>query len=444
MKIVIAGAGEVGFHLAKLLSNESQDIILVDSDIARLEYASSHLDVMTVKGNAATVAVLQEADVPRADLFIAVTSIETTNITAAIIGKKLGAKRTVARVSTPEHLDQPFVDWKTLGIDTLICPEELASQEIMHLLKQSAFSEAIDFDGGKLSLIGIHLDDDAPIIGRSIVDVALDNPSLTFMPVAIQRQDHTLIPRGGTVFQQRDHVYLIVRPVEIELILAVTGKKNVNIKRIMVLGGSRMGIRAVRALCVDHSVKLIEKDRNKCFELADQCPKALIINTDGRNVELLEEENIDGMDAFIALTGNAETNIMSCLVAKARGVKKTIALVENMDYIQISQTIGIDTLINKKLIAASKIFRYIREGQVIDLASLHGVNAEVLEFEVKNGAKITRFPIRDLDFPRDAIIGGLIRSGEVQSMRNLHVQAGDRVIVFAMPKAISKVEAYFK
>jgi trk system potassium uptake protein TrkA len=242
----------------------------------------------------------------------------------------------------------------------------------------------------------------------------------------------------------RDHVYLIVKPDEIEQILTVSGKKNVNIKRIMILGGSRIGVRATKALCPDHSVKLIERDRNKCFELADQCPRALIINSDGRNVELLEEENIDDMDAFIALTGNAETNIMSCLVAKARGVKKTIALVENMDYIQISQTIGIDTLINKKLIAASRIFRYIREGQVIDLASLHGVNAEVLEYEVKAGSRITRSPIRDLDFPRDAILGGLIREGEVQSMRNLHVRGGDRVIVFALPKAIHKVEAFFK
>lgn len=445
MKIVIAGAGDVGFHLAKLLSYESKDIILLDNDGDRLEYAKNHIDVMTVKGNAASVQLLEEAGVNSADLFIAATQIETTNITAAIVSKRLGAKRTIARVSNPEYLDRACkVDWSFIGIDNMICPEELASQEILRLIKASAFTDSFEFDGGKLTLIGIHLDPGAPIVDRSIVDVALDNPGLNFMPVAIQRHDHTIIPRGGTVFQEGDSVYLISAPEEINRIVEVTGKKHVNIKNIMILGGSKIGIGAANSLCPDYKVKLIEKDRTKCFDLADDCPRTLIIHGDGRNVELLEEEHISEMDAFIAVTGNSETNIMSCLVAKARGVKKTIALVENMDYIQISQTIGIDTLINKKLIAASNIFRYIREGDVVDLTNLHGVDAEVLEFEVKQNSKITKAPIRDLNFPREAIIGGLIRSGQAASMRNLHVRAGDRVIVFTLPNAISKVESFFK
>ena len=446
MKIIIAGAGEVGFHLARMLSYESQDIILIDTNNERLSYAETHIDVMTLRGNATSPSVLKEANVGSADLLIAVTSSETTNLTTAIIGKKLGAKSTIARISNTEFLkDDQKLDFQSLGIDSLISPEELAADEIRGLIKESAFTDTFDFGGGKLSLIGINLDHAAPIVGQTIAETAYLNPDFNFMPVAIQRNNETLIPRGTTTFMLNDHAYFVTQPDGIQRVLSLTGKERVKIKNIMILGGSRIGFKTARNLCNDYKIKLIEWEKQKCFDLADQLPKTLVIKGDGRNVELLKEEDIENMDAFIAVTGNSETNIMSCLVAKGQGVRKTIALVENMDYIHLSQTIGIDCMINKKLIAASNIFKHIREGKVLSLANLHGVDAEILEFEVEANSRITKSVIRELNFPRFAIIGGVIRDNRGYTvLGDFQIKAKDRVVVFSLPDAIHNVEAMFK
>lgn len=444
MRIVIAGAGEVGFHLAKLLSYESQDILLIDRESQRLEYAETHFDVMTVKGNVTSLNTLREAGVSKAGLFIAVTSFEETNITAAILAKQLGAPRTIARISNNEFLMPNEVDFEGLGIDNMISPEELAAREIERLIKQFAFTDTFDFDGGLLRLVGVHLEGEAPIAGKTIIEVAQAYPELQFMPVCIRRNNQTIIPRGDSSFQLEDYAYFIINPASIDLFYTLVGKKKVGIKNIMILGGSQIGYKAARMLCPGHSVKIIESDTTKCEDLAEALPRTLVIEGDGRNVELLEEEGIDGMDAFIAVTGNSETNIMSCLVAKAHGVKKTIALVENMEYIHVSQTIGIDCMINKKLIAASNIFRYVRQGGVVSLANLHGVEAEVLEFEVNPGSKVTRHPIRKLKIPRSAVIGGVIRNRKgMIVLGDFQIQNGDRVVVFCLPEAIHKVEMLF-
>ncbi|MFK5974456.1 MAG: Trk system potassium transporter TrkA [Flavobacteriaceae bacterium] len=448
MKIIIAGAGEVGFHLAKLLSYESQDITLIDTNKESLSYADNHLDIRVLKGDATSIAMLKDAQVYNSDLVIGVTSSETTNITLCMLAKQLGCKRTVARVSNTEFIDnKELIKFSELGIDELISPEELAATEIQMLLNKSAFNDTYEFEEGKLIMIGVSLPKTAPFVGKMVKEAATIFPELHFMPIALQRTgtQFTVIPRGDTVFKEGDQVYFITTKEGVDELYNLTGKKKEDIKNVMILGGSKVGFKATRDLCAKKfNVKLIEKNKEKAFDLADDLPNALVIHGDGRNVELLEEESLDSMDAFIAVTGNSETNIMSCLMAKSKHIKKTIALVENMDYFQLSHSIGIDTLINKKLLAANHIFRHVRKGEVVALMRLNNLNAEILEFVVKPNSRVTGNVIRDLDFPKSATIGGVVRDDKgVIALGGFEIKAGDRVVVCCLPSVIPKIERLF-
>ncbi|MEM9022156.1 MAG: Trk system potassium transporter TrkA, partial [Bacteroidota bacterium] len=354
MKIVIAGAGDVGFHLAKLLSSEEHDIVLIDCDQEVLDYAQSHVDVLTLRGDSTSIKTLREAGLKSTDLLIAATSSENVNIITAVLGKRLGAKRTVARIQKDEYLLNGIqAEFRNVGIDALISPKQLASNEICRLINEAAVTDMHEFENGKLFLIGIHLEAGSPILGASLAETAHLNPDLAFRPIAIHRDDATIIPRANTRFQADDHVYFITCKGGIDQILTNTGKKRVKIKKVMILGGSAIGLMTARQLEKQYQVKVIEKDREKCLQLAESLNNTLIINGDGGNVELLEEEGLADMDAFLALTGNSETNIISSLVARNHNVVKSIALVENTDYIHLSQRVGVDTLINRKLIAAN-------------------------------------------------------------------------------------------
>ncbi|MGB3142501.1 MAG: Trk system potassium transporter TrkA [Maribacter sp.] len=448
MKIIIAGAGEVGFHLAKLLSYESQDITLIDSNKESLAYADNHLDIRVLKGDATSIAVLKDAQVQDSDLVIGVTSSETTNITLCMLAKQLGCKRTIARISNTEFInnkeDLKFAD---LGIDELISPEALAATEIQLLLNKSAFNDTYEFEEGELIMVGVSLIKSAPFVGKMVKEAASIFPELHFMPIALQRMgtQYTVIPRGDTVFKEGDQVYFITVKEGVDELYKLTGKKKAEIKNVMILGGSKVGYKTARDLCANKfNVKLIEKNKEKAFDLADELPNALVINGDGRNVELLDEESLESMDAFIAVTGNSETNIMSCLVAKSKFIKKTIALVENMDYFQLSHSIGIDTLINKKLLAANNIFRHIRKGEVVALMRLNNLNAEILEFIVKKNSKVTGATIRELNFPKAATIGGVVRDGHGHiALGGFEIKEGDRVVVCCLPSEIPKIERMF-
>ena len=448
MKIIIAGAGEVGFHLAKLLSFESQDITLIDTHRDSLSYADTHLDIRVVRGDATSIKGLENSNVIDTDLVIAVTSSETTNITVCVLAKQLGAKRTIARISNTEFIDRKDeVGFTKFGIDELISPESLAANEIELLLNQSAFNDTYEFEGGALTMIGLHLNRTNSFIDKTVKEVASVFPNLKYVPIAMQRYgtQYTIIPRGDTQFKEGDQVYFITTKEGVDEIYELTGKERHEIRNVMILGGSNIGYKTASDLCKNRfNVKLIENDKEKAFEIADDIPSCLVINGDGRNVELLLEEDIQDMDAFISVTGNSETNIMSCLVAKSKGVKKTIALVENMDYFQLSHSIGIDTLINKKLLAANNIFRYIRKGEVVAMTKLNNMNAELLEFVVTPSSNVTNKTIRDIDIPRSAIIGGVVRDGEGQiALGDFKIQSGDRVVVCCQPQSISKVEKLF-
>jgi len=448
MRIIIAGAGEVGFHLAKLLSYEAQEITLIDTDKERLSYADNHLDIRVLRGDATSIQVLQDAQVDGSDLVIAVTASETTNLTLCVLAKQLGCKRTMARISNTEFMDnRDIIKFEELGIDELISPERLAATEIQLMLNQSAFNDTYQFEEGLLTMFGVILPKTAPFVGKMVKEAARIFPELNFMPIALQRKgtQFTLIPRGDTVFKEGDQVYFITSDKGVEELYKLSGMQKQEIKNVMILGGSKVGYKTARDLCnKKFNVKLIEKNKEKAFDIADELPHALVINGDGRNVELLEEENLESMDAFIAVTGNSETNIMSCLVAKSKKIKKTIALVENMDYFQLSHSIGVDTLINKKLLAANSIFRYIRKGEVLALTRLNNLNAEILEFEVKASSLVNGEIIRELNFPREASIGGVIRNGEgIIALGEFRIAEGDKVVVCCLPKAIPRIEKLF-
>lgn len=446
MKIIIAGAGEVGYHLASMLADEEQDIYLVDRNEDRLNYIQSKIDVFTIRGDAKSISVLNDAKVKDCDLLIAVTSNEETNFLICVLGKKLGAKRTIARFTNSEIIDfgkkQIFEE---IGIDEVISPVELASKEIIRLIRQSAFTDDFEFEDGRLSVFGIALDENSLIVNKSIKDSAYLNPNRTFKPIAILRGDQTIIPNGDTVLQIRDIVYFIATRESINQVLNICGKQCFPIRNIMILGGSKIGVLTAKLLQQNFNVVLIERDKQRSISLAEQLKKTLVVNADGRDVTSLEEEGIENMDAFIAATADSEMNIMSCLVAKSYGVKKTIAGVENINYINLSHNIGIDTLINKKIIAASNIFRYIRKGQVSAIANLHGVDAEIIEFVVAPGSKVTQKSIRDLDFPKEAHIAAVVRGMETFiPLGEFEIADGDKVIVFSLTQAIHKIEKYFQ
>ncbi|MGB1247410.1 MAG: Trk system potassium transporter TrkA [Chitinophagales bacterium] len=444
MRIVIAGAGEVGVHLAKLLAEEQHDIIIIDKNTTRLEYVESHIDVFTIKGDATCPTILQEANVSKTDLLIAATSIEANNITSCILGKKMGAKRCISRIGNANLFDDSIVDMQALGIDSMISPERMAANEIKRLIKRSAFTESFEFDGGQLNLVGIHVEQMSSLIGKQIKEIAQEQSELNFLMVAINRKGYTIIPRGHTRIELDDFAYFVTKSEGMTAIAKLTGKPQIKAHNVMLLGGTKIGIEAAELLSKKYHIKLIEENPEKCFEISDRLNNVLVINGDGRDVELLKEENIEDMDVFVAVTGNSAANIMSCLVAKAHGVAKTIALVENMNYIQLSQMVGIDTMINKKLLAANNIFRHIRSGEVLSLVSVHGVEAEVLEFNVKAGTKITKKTIKDLKFPEGAVIGGVIRNGEgMITLGDFQIQEDDHVVVFTIHDKIYAVEKFF-
>lgn len=446
MKIVIAGAGDIGFHLAELLSFENQDITLIDTNQEVLDYASTHLDVLTIKGDSSSFEILTQADVQKAKLVIAVTTSEKNNLLTAILAKKMGAKQTIARVKNEEYLEDDQVEtFKDLGVDVLISPKTLASAEILRLVDQCSFTDLFEFEEGKIKLLGITLDSYSPLVNQKLCEIEEFKRELAPLPIAILRGHRTIIPNGETVLNRNDHIYFITKNGQTDRLLNLVGKKKVRVKNIMILGGTDLGYFTARCLERKYNVTLIEKDKERCKVMSEHLTNTLIINGDATQVDLLEEEGLNHMDAFIALTDNSETNIITSLTAKNKGVYKTIAQVENKEYIHISQNIGVDTLINKKLIAANDIFRFVRKGRVEAITSLYGVEAEVIEFVVHKDNQLTKKPIKDLPFPDQALIGGVIR-GEQSHIPNgdFQLQVDDKVIVFALPKAIGRLEKLFR
>lgn len=445
MNIIIAGAGEVGIHLAKMLSQEYHDIVVIDPDTEKLAQLSSSADLLVVEGSATSIAALKEANIKKADLFVAVTSSENANILSATLAKRLGAKKVIARIDNNEYLLPNNKDvFLNLGVDSLIYPEKLAAREVINLLGHTSSTEFVDFSGGKLSLAVMRLEEDAPVIDLTLLQTTKENQNLEFRAVAISRDGETIIPRGSDQFKVNDLVYVITNQRGVKEMLEYSGKTNIEVHNLMILGGGRIGVRIASELEKDVNVKIIEYDREESIRLANYFKNALVIHGDGRDTELLMQEGLQYMDAFVAVTGNSETNILTCLAAKRLGVKKTIAEVENFDYIQLAESMGVDTVINKKLITASRIFRYTMSTEVSAIKCLTGSDAEVLEFIVKPNAPVTKGKIKDINFPKDAIIGGVVRGDASFIAKGItEIKAYDRVVVFALPSAINRIGKFF-
>lgn len=443
MKIIIAGDGEVGFYLAKLLEIEFQDITLIDTQKEKLDFAERSLGIATVLGDSTSYKVLKEAGIESANLLLAVTSVESANITTCLIGKKLGAKFTIARISNVEYLiDKNTLDLHDLGIDELISPESLAAREVKYILKSPALTETFNLHEKALYIMGLLLEEDTSIVNKTISETAHLIPYNSFMITAVHRNGKTMIPTGGLQLKKNDILYFVSTEEGKNHVIEYAGKKSVQIKNILVIGGSRTGKYIALRLSKYYNIKLIDKDIERCNYLAKNVPNVQIVCGDGTDLKVLEDEGISNYDAIVSVTGNSETNIFTCLIAKESGVKKTIAMVENTGLFDYSQKMGIDTLINKKMAAANFILRYIIKGRV--LAHLYGVDAKIQEFIVKRNSKITGKPINELNFPENAIISGVIRKGKGHiTLGNFQLLADDKVFVFSLPQCSINVESFF-
>lgn len=444
MKIVIAGAGDMGTHLAKMLSGNGHDITVADVDPKALVEVGNLVDVVTVEGDTTQFSVLRKAGVRRCDLFIAVRSVENDNILSAVMAKQLGAKKAIARVDSNEYLEpnskEIFID---MGIDYLFYPEQIAAREVISLLGHTSSTEYMDFAAGKLSLVAFRLELTSPLLGRMVIDGENDE-DLEYRVVAIVRGSKTIIPTIDDRFEEEDMVYAIARHNATHRVVELSGRREVEIRNMMILGGSRIGVRIANELQNEVNIKLVDYDADKAFRLAERLDKTLIINEDGRDTEAMMEEDIAGMDAFVAVTGRSETNILAAMLAKRMGVKKVIAEVENINYISLAESIGVDTIINKKLVTASNIFRFTMTTDVQAIKCLTGSQAEVMEFIVKPNSPATKDKIRDLGLPEDAIVGGVVRGDRVFiAVDDTQINAYDRVVVFAMPDSVMRVAEFF-
>ena len=446
MNIVVAGTGEVGFHIAQLLAYEQHSLTLIDLDEEVLDFAETHLDVITIHGDCTSPSILKLAEVQRVDLFLGVTTSEETNLISCILAKKMGSKQTIARVNNPEYLLEPHrALFYEMGIDSLISPRSLAAQEIKRLLERTEVTDMFDFEGGKFTVFGITIDLNSKVDRKTLQEVAAEDPTLEFKAIAILRGNKTILPRGDTVLIGNDHLYFVAQKSAADRVTKLLGKIHKRIKRIMIAGGSATGYLVAKMLEKNFNITILEKDKDRCKVLANKLNSTLVLNGDPHNIELLREEGLEDMDAFIALTPDTETNVLMSVIAKNAGVHRTIALVENNEYTHISHSVGVDTIINKKLIAANNIFRYVRKGKIEAIASLHGIDAEIIEFVVHKTNVLTRKPLRKIHFPEGAIIAGIIRNEEsIIPSGDFTLERDDKVIVFSLPKAIRKLEKLFR
>ena len=444
MRIVISGVEEMGYHLAKMLSGNGHDITVIDQDAKRLDELGALADVITIEGDATTFAVLRKASVRKCDLYIAVDSVENDNVLSAIMAKQLGAKKSIARIDNNEYLEpnnkEMFID---MGIDYLLCPERIAAEEVINLLGHSATTEFVDFSGGKLSLVVFRLEPNSSLVGASIAGFD-EEQVLNYRTVAIMRDGHTIIPKSTDEYMVGDMVYAISRHDAVSEVMSLSGKGSVDINNMMILGGSRIGVQIAKELQDEVNIKLIDYNAEKAYRLAEMLKRTLIIHQDGRDTDAMLEEGLANMDAFVAVTGRSETNILTAMLAKRMGVKRVIAEVENMNYINIADSVGVDTIINKKIVTASNIFRFTMATDVLAIKCLTGSDAEVLEFIVKPNSPATKSTIGQMGLPEDVIIGGVVRGDKVFiATSSMQINAYDRVVVFAMPSAISDIGYYF-
>lgn len=445
MYILILGAGEVGYSLAKILSYEKHDVVLVEQDAERLKRANDNLDIKVIAGSASSYKILEQAGIKKADLLVAVTNDDEVNLVACMIANKYDVAKKIVRVKNREFAmsDSPL-NAKSLNIDLIIHPESEVAEAVVKLLKQTAATDIIEFEDGRLIMIGVKLDRKCQILEQSLAQVSESYNNLDFRTVAIQRRDRTIIPHGSDIFMNGDRVYVTSKRDSLPEILRLTGKENVTMDNVMILGGGQTGAAIARNLEEHLNVKIIDSNVDKTEILAERLEKSLVIRGDGRDFNLLALEGIIDMDAFIAVTGDDETNIISCLMAKHLEVPRIISLINKSDYTPIIPTIGIDAYVSKQFVTVDNILKFIRRGSIVSVASIPGISAEIIEFQTHKNARICKKPIKNVSIPKGAILGAVVRGEDIFiPVGDTHIQEGDKVVVIVVPPAIREVEKLF-
>ena len=439
MRIVIEGAGQVGSHLAKMLSREANEITVIDSDAKRLSQLTAIADVVAVQGMPSSIKVMRDAGVPGCDLFIAVNPFvpQDVNVVSALLAKKIGAKKVTARLEDEEFLSpENKLLFKEMGLDLMFFPEKIAAEEM-------------DFAHGKLQMAVFKIEETSPMIdmklGEFVAQTSADG--LQFRIIAISRGEDTIIPKVDTHFRYHDLIFTIAKREGMPLLMKYFGKSNVEVDRIMVLGGSEVAEQLAKNIAKQVSeIKIIEKDKDRCLELIEMLPSNVsVVHGDGRNSDFLAEEGIRSYDAFAAVCGSDETNVLACVAAKKFGVERVIAQVENVEYLRLAEELGVDTVINKKLLTAARMLKFTLSGKARTIKYMSGTKAEVLEYTVAPNSAITKCALKDMGFPRNAIVGGVIRGSEsFIAVGDTVIEPYDRVAVFALPEAVKEVDRFFK
>jgi len=443
--IIIVGCGEVGYNLARMLCYEHHDIVLIEEKNEKLKKAQDHLDVKVIQGSGSDFSNLENAGINKADMLVAVTDKDEVNILACMIANQYNVEKKVARVKNKRFIQEDApLNSKNLNIDLIIHPESVVAGAVVKLLHQTAATDILEFADGKIVLIGIQLDRTNELIDLSMAEAATKYEELNFRTVAILRRDRTIIPSGSTTFMKGDRIYITIQKENVEKVIQLTGKENAKIDDVMILGGGQTGAEIARLLEKDANVKIIESNSDKSAVLADSLSKSLVIRGDGRDINLLAVEGIIDMDAFISVTGDDETNIISCLMAKHLEVPRIISLINKTDYSPIIPTIGIDAYVSKQLITVDKILKFIRRGSIVSVASIPGLAAEIIEYIASEDSKITQKEVKDLHMPKGSILGAVSRGSDVFiPIGNSSIKKGDKVVVFARPTAIKEIGKMF-
>ncbi len=445
MNIVIAGAGEVGTHLAKMLSQEDQDIVLIDPDPKRLELAAMRTELLPLVCNPLSPSDLKQAKVKDADLFISVMPAEADNILACILAARIGAKKTLARINNIEYLKPDMAQYfRSMGINTMIYPELLAAHEIVSTIKNPWAREYVELFGGVLALVGVKVREGAPIVGKFLHELTQAEDKY-YHVVAIKRDLETIIPKGRTQILHSDIVFFATVPSRLDDIRKLAGKKNPPIRKVVIMGGSRIAIRSIEMIPRSIQISIIEQDKDKSMRISASSPTNVkVYNGDGRDSDILREVGLDQADVFIALTENSETNVLACLGAKRFGVFKTIAKEENIDYISLADRLDIGTLINKKLLAAGSIFHFFLGEDSSTVKCLTLANADVAELVAHRDAPVTKGPVKTLDIPDGITFGGMVRNGVPQMIHgDTVIEPYDHVVVFCLNTPLNSLKEFF-
>jgi trk system potassium uptake protein TrkA len=448
LNILIIGAGEIGYELAGVLSVENHNVTVLDRSKECLDTTNGNLDVLCFEGNATSASDLVEAGVRDTDILVAVTSIDEVNMIASLMGKRLGVDLVIARVRSSE-LSRPDAPLKPaeLGIDVLIHPELSAAQEIVNLLKRESASDLVNLADNKMQLIGLQIGEDSPLAGITMIDYGRQFKQLTFRVVAISRKGQTIIPFGPNKLEENDQVFILAKTEDISAVIRTTGKLDREIKRVMIAGGTPVGAMIAYILSSEKknwNIKLIEPNHDRAMELARRLDDVLVLHGNPTDTQLLSTEGLAKTDAFVSVTKNEDSNIISCLMAKQMDVPKTIAIVSNPDYMQLSKNIGLDAAINQKASASDEIYRHVRRGRVISVKALQDIDAEVLELQAAENSKIIGKPLQEMKLPEGCVVGAILnKSDTIIATGGSRIQPGDRVILFCLAEAIGNVTKLF-